>query len=152
MNNIKKNEIIELIKNEIKKMGYELIDVELNIASRLSDIKLYVDKEGGITIDECTKVNRLISDLIFRKDLLTKNYRLEVSSPGLDRPLRTKRDFQRNAGKNIILEYGDKPDLKKIEGKIVSADDELIIINNKNNECISMSFDIINKGKIKLPW
>ncbi len=151
MNKLEKEEIKKLFNNEIVEMGFELVDIELNITNIATNVKLFVDKEGGITIDECTDINRSISDLIFRKDLFPKNCQLEVSSPGLDRPLKTKRDFERNSGRNIILEYRDELDLKIIEGKIVSAGNELIIISD-GDESVSISFENIDKGKIKLPW
>ncbi len=151
MNNLKKEEIRKIIENEISEMGFELVDIKVNISSNSSYIRIFVDKSEGVTISECAKINNSISDLIFRKDLFPKNYQLEVSSPGLDRPLKSKRDFQRNISRNILLEYGEMSDLKKIEGKIISADDELII-SNSNNKTFPIPFNLINKGKIKLPW
>ena len=145
-----KAEIRKIFEDEIQGMGFELVDFKLNISNRESLIRLFVDKDGGITVDECSKISRSISDLIFRKALFDKNYRLEVSSPGLDRPLITKRDFQRNIGRNVILEYKDESQLKQVEGKIISTDDELIL--EKENDIISISYDNILKGKIKLKW
>ena len=145
-----KAEIRKIFEDEIQGMGFELVDFKLNISNRESLIRLFVDKDGGITVDECSKISRSISDLIFRKALFDKNYRLEVSSPGLDRPLITKRDFQRNIGRNVILEYKDESQLKQVEGKIISTDDELIL--EKENDVISVSYNNIHKGKIKLKW
>ena len=145
-----KAEIIKIFEDEIQGMGFELVEFKLNINNRESLIRLFVDKDGGITVNECSKISRSISDLIFRKSLFDKNYKLEVSSPGLDRPLITKRDFQRNVGRNVILEYKDESELKRIEGKIMSADDELIL--EKENDIISVSYNNIHKGKIKLKW
>ena len=145
-----KAEIIKIFEDEIQGMGFELVEFKLNINNRESLIRLFVDKEGGITVNECSKISHSISDLIFRKALFDKDYKLEVSSPGLDRPLITKRDFQRNVGRNVILEYKDESELKRIEGKIMSADDELIL--EKENDIISVSYNNIHKGKIKLKW
>jgi ribosome maturation factor RimP len=145
-----KAEIIKIFEDEIQGMGFELVEFKLNINNRESLIRLFVDKDGGITVNECSKISHSISDLIFRKALFDKDYKLEVSSPGLDRPLITKRDFQRNVGRNVILEYKDESELKRIEGKIISADDELIL--EKENDIISVSYNNIHKGKIKLKW
>ncbi len=145
-----KAEIIKIFEDEIQGMGFELVEFKLNINNRESLIRLFVDKDGGITVNECSKISHSISDLIFRKALFDKDYKLEVSSPGLDRPLITKRDFQRNVGRNVILEYKDESELKRIEGKIMSADDELIL--EKENDIISVSYNNIHKGKIKLKW
>lgn len=149
--NYSKEEIRKIFEDEVQKMGFDLIDIQLNVTGKAGMIRLFVDRDGGININECSEVSRSISELIFRKDLFPGNYRLEVSSPGLDRSLTTKKDFQRNVGKDIILEYKVESDFKKIEGKIASADAELFIINNKN-ESFSVPFSNINKGKIKLPW
>jgi ribosome maturation factor RimP len=145
-----KAEIIKIFEDEIQRMGFELVEFKLNINNRESLIRLFVDKDGGITVNECSKISHSISDLIFRKSLFDKDYKLEVSSPGLDRPLITKRDFQRNVGRNVILEYKDESELKRIEGKIISADDELIL--EKENDIISVNYNNIHKGKIKLKW
>jgi len=149
--NYSKEEIRKIFEDEVKKMDFDLVDMQLNVTGKAGMIRLFVDRDGGININECSEVSRSISELIFRKDLFPRNYRLEVSSPGLDRPLTTKKDFQRNVGKDIILEYKVESDFKKIEGKIASADDELFIINDKN-ESFSVPFSNINNGKIKLPW
>ena len=151
MNNSRKEEIREIIQNEMSGMDFELVDIEMNIAANSSYLKIFVDKSGGVTISECAKINNSISDLIFRKDLFPQNYKLEVSSPGLDRPLKSKKDFQRNISRNILLEYGEMSDLKRIEGKIISVDEELVISISKN-KTFSIPFNLINKGKIKLPW
>jgi ribosome maturation factor RimP len=143
-------EIRKSFEDEIQGMGFELVDFKLNISNRESLIILFVDKDGGITVNECGKISRSISDLIFRKALFERNYRLEVSSPGLDRPLITKRDFERNVGRDVVLEYKNEVEVKRIEGKILSADDELIL--EKGNDIISVSFDKISRGKIKLKW
>ena len=149
--NYSKEEIRKIFEDEVQKMGFDLVDIQLNVTGKAGMIRLFVDRDGGININECSEVSRSISELIFRKDLFPRNYRLEVSSPGLDRPLTTKKDFQRNVGKDIILKYKVESDFKKIEGKIASADDELFIINDKN-ESFSVPFSNIDKGKIKLPW
>lgn len=147
----KKEELKSIIAMEVEKMDFELIDIKLSITNRFTELKLFIDKEGGITINECGEISRSISDLIFRKDLLPKNYRLEVSSPGLDRPLVTLKDFKRNIGRDVILEYRGELNVEKIEGMIFNVSDNDIIINN-NNEFLSIPYIAIIKGKIKLKW
>jgi ribosome maturation factor RimP len=94
------SELIEPILNELR---FELIDVEY-----LSDrgrwvLRIYINKDGGITLDDCAKVSGELGDLIDIKNIIEHEYVLEVSSPGLNRPLKKEADFIRVIGKKIRL-------------------------------------------------
>jgi ribosome maturation factor RimP len=94
-------QVTDLIEPTLKDMGFELVDVEY--LSRLGKwvLRLYIDKEGGVTLDDCAQVSREIGDLIDVKDIIIHKYVLEVSSPGLDRPLKKEKDFEHAIGKKI---------------------------------------------------
>ena len=109
---------VELVDLSFRKEGFRMV------------LRLLVDKPGGITIDECTYLNQMIGEILDREDLIHDRYTLEVSSPGLDRPLVTKRDFERNIGRKVKITM-DKAliDREKIEeGKLCQVDDENIVI------------------------
>ena len=94
-------QVADLIDPVLDKMGFELIDVEY-----LSDrgrwvLRLYIDKEGGVTIDDCAEVSAELGVLIDVKDIIDHEYVLEVSSPGLNRPLKKEADFIRVIGQKI---------------------------------------------------
>ncbi len=94
-------QIAELVEPVLYESGYELVDVEYLSERGNWVLRLYVDKEGGITIEDCASLSREIGPLIDVKDLIRHKYVLEVSSPGLNRPLKKEADFVRVMGKKI---------------------------------------------------
>lgn len=88
----------------IQNLGYRLVDVELASEQGRVVLRLFIDKDGGsVTIGDCTLVSHAVEDAIDAEGALTMRYVLEVSSPGLDRPLKTENDFQRYSGREIRL-------------------------------------------------
>ena len=90
---------LPIIENE----GFEFVDVEYVKEAGEWYLSLYIDKEGGITIDDCENVSRKFSDALDKADFIDEAYVMEVSSPGLLRPLKKDRDFQRNIGKPVEI-------------------------------------------------
>jgi ribosome maturation factor RimP len=91
----------ELVEPALSEMGFELIDVVyLSTAGRWV-LRLYIDKDGGVTIDDCAMVSGEIGDLIDVKDVIRHDYTLEVSSPGLNRPLAREKDLMEAVGKKV---------------------------------------------------
>lgn len=93
--------VTRLIEPVLKDMGIELVDVEYLSEQGRWILRIYVDKQGGITVDDCARVSREIEDLIEVDDIFDQPYVLEVSSPGLNRPLKKERDFVRVQGEKI---------------------------------------------------
>ena len=92
--------LISLLEAPIEALGYEL--VELEFPPHL--LRIYIDREGGVTVDDCEKVSRQVSGVLDVEDPIPGHYTLEVSSPGLDRPLRKPADFARFAGEQARIE------------------------------------------------
>ena len=93
----------ELALPIIEDEGFEFVDVEYVKEAGEWYLRLYIDKEGGITIDDCENVSRKFSDALDKADFIDEAYVMEVSSPGLLRPLKKDRDFQRNIGKPVEI-------------------------------------------------
>ena len=93
--------VASLVEPILQEMGFELIDVEFLHSQGRWILRLTVDREGGITVDDCAKVSRELGDLLDVKDLIRQRYFFEVSSPGLDRPLKREKDLLRALGKKI---------------------------------------------------
>ena len=94
-------QVAGLVEPSLEDMGFELVDVEYLSVHGKWVLRLYIDKEGGVTLDDCASVSREIGDLIDVKDVIVHAYTLEVSSPGLDRPLKKEKDFEHAIGKKI---------------------------------------------------
>jgi len=96
-------EVSALIEPVLDEMEIELVDIAYLSEQGRWILRIYVDKSGGITLGDCTRVNREIGDLIEVKDIFHQEYVLEVSSPGLNRRLKKEKDFERAVGENIKI-------------------------------------------------
>ena len=106
-------EAVEAIVQEIvQDSNLEVVDVEY-VKERDWYLRVYLDKEGGIEIDDCQRVSEMLEQILDEKDLLTEAYILEVSSPGLDRVLKKARDFEREQGKSVDVTFYAPVDGKK---------------------------------------
>lgn len=108
---------------------YELVDVEYVKEAGTWYLRAYVDKEGGITIDDCEKISRAFSDLLDQEDFIEDAYILEVSSPGLGRPLKKEKDYKRSMGKELeIRTYKAVDGSKDFCGTLCAYDDKTVTI------------------------
>ena len=104
-----REKLISLLEAPVEALGYEL--VELEFPPHL--LRIYIDREGGVTVDDCEKVSRQVSGVLDVEDPIPGHYTLEVSSPGLDRPLRKAADYARFAGERAKLELSLPVDGRK---------------------------------------
>ncbi len=117
-----------LIKPLVEEMGAELVELQFNRSKR-SSVRLFVWQDGGISLDKCTDISRAVSDLLDRKDIINGKYFLEVSSPGIDRPLVTARDFERQIGRKVrIVIKVDEKKTKNIVGRIKSVSETMVTL------------------------
>ncbi len=93
----------ELAEPVVLARGLELVDVEFRREPQGWVLRLYIDRPGGVTLGDCVQISEIISDLLDAKDLIHHSYNLEVSSPGLNRPLRKREDFERFAGDKVKI-------------------------------------------------
>ena len=108
----------------ISSFGFELVDVEYVREVGIWYLRAYIDKEGGFTVDDCEMVSRRLSDWLDEKDFIDDSYILEVSSPGLGRPLKKEKDFKRSLGKEVEIRTYRPIDKQKEFFGILSAYDE----------------------------
>ncbi|MGX2947823.1 ribosome maturation factor RimP [Frederiksenia canicola] len=120
----------DLVLDSIEAMGFELVGIECQRAGRFLTVRLYIDKEGGVTIDDCSDVSRQVSAIFDVEDPITDKYNLEVSSPGLDRPLFTLEHFQRFVERDVVIHLRiPMLDRRKWQGKLVAIEGDLITLN-----------------------
>jgi len=100
-----------LVRPVVEGLGYELWELECSPGHGNGYVRLYIDAEAGITLDDCERVSRAVSELLDAEDPVPFQYTLEVSSPGLDRPLRTAGQFARFLGERVFVEV-----LQPLEG------------------------------------
>ena len=119
----------------IEKHNFELVDVEYVKEGGDYFLRVYIDKEGGITLDDCQEVSMELSVELDKKDPIKDNYYLEVSSPGLDRPLKKEKDFVRYAGRDVEVKlYKPIDGQKQFEGELLGLfdNDTIKILYNEN--------------------
>ena len=127
----------EILQPYLAKEGFELVDIEYVKEGANWYLRVFVDKEGGIDIDECGRISEYLSGKLDEIDPIPNPYFLEVSSPGAERPLKKVQDFYRAVGKNVyVTTYEPVNGLKEFEGKLVSFDEENLSIVSQNKEYV----------------
>jgi ribosome maturation factor RimP len=128
------SQVEEITLPIINKYAFELVDIEYIKEGSQWYLRVYIDNDKGITIDDCSNVSLELAKKLDEIDPITEAYILEVSSPGLDRPLKTTRDFQKYKGEIVEISlYKAIDGIKHFEGELVGLIDEnIFIINNKN--------------------
>lgn len=130
----------------VSSFGFELVDVEYVKEGGTWYLRTYIDKEGGISIDDCEKVSRRLSDILDEKDYIDDTYIMEVSSPGLGRPLKKEKDFKRSLGKEVdIRTYRMIDKQKEFTGILKDYDKDTVTIELENE-----TLKTFEKGDIAL--
>ena len=143
--------IENLIKSKIENLGYELYDVEYVKEGKDYFLRIFIDKQDGIDLNDCEKVNNEINDILDTADYIKQQYFLEVSSPGIERILRKNKHLQDNIGKEIVVKLFKQIDNKKeIEGILKEYNEEQIIINNGQD--LQIARKDIAQIKTKFNW
>ncbi|MDF2612651.1 MAG: hypothetical protein K0S71_437 [Clostridia bacterium] len=134
-----KKQIVDQVTRELETIldqnKFELVDVEFVKEGPTFYLRIYIDKEGGITIDDCQKTSRAIEKVLDEKDTIKDPYILEVSSPGLDRILKKDKDFEKFKGSMVEVKlYEPISKKKQFIAELVSKDSEELIIEDEGNE------------------
>lgn len=133
----------------VEDLGYDLVDIELVKESGEQFLRFYIGKAQGISIDDCQKVSEIVGNKLDEIDPIEGSYYLEVSSPGLDRPLKTDKDLKRNIGKEIEISlYRAIDGKKKFTGKLLGFSEESITIAEENQEERAIQRDAISNIKL----
>lgn len=117
----------ELITPILERMNFELVDVEYVKEGGTWYLRAYIDKEGGITVNDCEAVAREMNEILDREDYIEDSYVFEVSSPGLGRPLKKEKDYVRSMGKEVEIRTYRAIDREKEFYGILSAYDEITV-------------------------
>ena len=141
----------ELLLPLVEKHQFELVDVEYVKEGGNWYLRAYIDKQGGITVDDCEIISRALSDLLDQHDFIEEAYILEVSSPGLGRPLKKEKDFARSLGEEIeVRTFRPINHQKEFTGILKEYDKEKIVIEAENQE--TMEFDRSDIALVRLAF
>jgi ribosome maturation factor RimP len=121
---VDKAQLIELLEPALAAMGFELADLDAHLGRR-GLLRLYIDRDGGVTVDDCQRVSEQVGALLDVEDPLPGSYVLEVSSPGFDRRLRTRAHFERFVGERVRIELKDPRDGRRnFVGRLSGVEDD----------------------------
>ena len=149
--NLKDSQQIEhLIKQVVESEKMELVEVEYGGKPRLI-LRIFIYKEGGVAHSDCAKISSQIGELFETNNVIDEKFILEVSSPGLDRPLKTGADYKRNKGNRVKLWLNVPIEGKKTwVGQIVDARNKKVQLKEKSNNIIAIPIAEISKGKLEI--
>jgi len=120
-----------MLEPEVNAFGYELVDLELKLDGRGGVLRLFIDKDSGITLDDCERVSHQVSGLMDVEDPIPGHYVLEVSSPGVNRRLRRHEDFERFLGERVKIEM-QRPNAdgrRRFAGQLAKVADDVVTVD-----------------------
>lgn len=151
MTTTEKNSIIEMLAPMLELDGIELVDIE----AHRQTLRLLIHKPDGLSVADCQAVNHVVHPILEVHEQLADYTQLEVASPGIDRPLQTARDFQRNCGRTVRIEVASESENGQeyhVQGVIIEVHPEQVILAQTDRENISVQLSQIRKAHIHLQW
>lgn len=131
--------------------GLDLIAIDIRGQGGQRLVRVTVDASGGVGLEACQRVSRALSAALDASDPVAGTYRLEVTSPGTDRPLRTRRDFERVVGRSVRITHTADGASREVTGAVVSAAGDAVTIDADGDE-VAIRYDDIVTATQALPW
>ncbi len=126
-----RNRLFGLLEPVVNGLGYELVEIEFSPAGRRALVRLYIDRTDGepVQLDDCERASRAVGEALDAADPIGREYQLEVSSPGFDRPLRTAEHFARFAGSEARVELSEPLEgRRRFRGRLLAVEDGAVVI------------------------
>ena len=140
--------LINLIEPLLERLGYELVELELTSGRAHTTVRVYIDRPGGVGLEDCERMSREVSALLDVEDPIPTSYTLELSSPGFDRVLRTHAHFGRFVGSRVFIELKvPREGRRRYTGTLLSVDDAGIALE-VDRQKVSVAFAEIGKARL----
>ncbi|OQW76381.1 MAG: ribosome maturation factor RimP [Proteobacteria bacterium ST_bin11] len=140
--------LVDLIEPIVEGLGYECVGIEYNPHPTHGMLRIYIDSENGILLEDCTKVSHQLSGALDVEDPIQGEYQLEVSSPGADRPFFKLSQFQRFLGSTVMLSLFKPIDKRrKITGQIKAVEGETVLLQD-GEQLLSIPFQAMSKARL----
>ncbi len=147
------HKVEELISKTIEENNFELVDVEYVKEGKEWYLRIYIDCEKGVSLDDCELISRKVGDILDEKDIINSSYILEVSSPGIERPLKKEKDFIRFKGSKAIVKTFAAIDGQKLfEGIIKEYKDGLLTLLVEGEKEVNIEFDKIASANLTIDF
>ncbi|MEJ2394180.1 MAG: ribosome maturation factor RimP [Candidatus Thiodiazotropha sp.] len=138
-----------LVKQEVELLGYELVGIEFTSQGKgASLLRIYIDHADGITLDDCVEVSHQVSGVLDVEDPIKENYQLEVSSPGLDRPLFELAHFERFKGSKVRVKTRTKIENRHRFTGVLGGVEENQVLIEEDGTCYRIPFEEIDSAKV----
>lgn len=132
-------------------IGYDLVGVRLVVSHGRRTLRVFIDKPGGVSVDDCARASRAMSAVLDESDIFRSRYVLEVSSPGAERPLRGREDFERFAGRKARLKMrSEAKGVETMEGIIRDFEGDMLGFELEDGTRITVNFERIAKANLSL--
>lgn len=140
--------LLNLIEPIVEGLGYECVGIDYNPHPKHGLLRIYIDSENGILVDDCTKVSHQVSGVLDVEDPIQGNYQLEVSSPGADRPFFKVSQFERYIDSTVLVNlFKTINGRRKITGRIVKVVDDIISLE-EGEQVYGVPFDAMSKARL----
>lgn len=140
--------LVKLIEPIVEGLGYECVGIEFNPHPRHGLLRIYIDTDEGIVLEDCTKVSHQLSGMLDVEEPIPSNYQLEVSSPGADRPFFKLSQFEKFIGSTVIINlFRPINKQRKIIGQIDSVVDNIILLKQADQR-LEIPFQAMSKARL----
>ncbi|MCK9281595.1 MAG: hypothetical protein M0P71_13300 [Melioribacteraceae bacterium] len=146
-----KNIITTEIEKLVTSLGFLPIEVNFRGDSKLQIVEVFLDNEVGVTSEDCSAIARAINELIEQNDLIESQYRLDVSSPGVDRPLKFLAQYKKHLNRKLEIEYNHEGISKKLTGLFIELNNDELTIKEKK-DLYFIKFSDITKAKVLISF
>lgn len=144
-----RTDLRRLLEPGVKALGFELVDVELEGRGQRATLRVYIDSPEGITVDDCADVSRQLSAILDVEDPIAGSYVLEVSSPGLDRPLVAPADFRRFAGETVKVKTAAPiAGQRNFKGRLAEVGEDGVMIESEDGQQHRLAFAAIERARL----
>lgn len=132
-------------------LGYDLVELAIVVSHGRRTLRVFIDKEGGVTLEDCARSSKAIGFALDDGDLFLGRYYLEVSSPGAERKLRTRQDFERFMGRKAHVRFReDAGGVNEITGKIKGFTDDILTLQPEGAEPVDIKYEAIFRANLSL--
>ncbi len=140
--------LLNLIEPIVEGLGYECVGIDYNPHPKHGLLRIYIDSENGILVDDCTKVSHQISGVLDVDDPIQGNYQLEISSPGADRPFFKISQFERYIDSTVLVNlFKTINGRRKVTGRVVKVEEDIITLEEAGQN-YEVPFDAMSKARL----
>ncbi len=148
---MKKQQIYSKIEEIVQASDFLLVDTLIRGSEKKPVIEVFIDSEKGVTANQCADISRELNDYLNDEDIINQSYRLDVSSPGIDRPLKFLEQFPKHIDRKFKIKYSNNESTSEIEGKLKSVNDSQLCFNVEEEEVI-LDFAQVVSAKVLISF